>query len=111
MEKEEILQKAQKENKGKDLADLEASRKGTLFGYTIGGILAVALCVIDFVFTKRFPYGPMAGLVSMVFIAFLVKYITLRKKHELFVTICYGCWVIFFLGMWILQLLKVMQYG
>ena len=29
MEKEEILAKAQKENKGADIADLEAQRKGT----------------------------------------------------------------------------------
>lgn len=107
MEKNEILMKAQQENKGKDLVDLEASKKGTLFGYTIGGVLAVVIAVIQFAITGIFPYGALAGIVSMVFIAFLVKYIVARKKHELFVTIMYGLWFIFFLGMWILQLCKV----
>ena len=108
MEKEEILKKAQKENKGRDLADLEASRKGAMLGYMIGGIIAVVICIIEFALTERFPYGPLAGITSMIFVAFLVKYITLRKKHELIVAITYGLWVIFFLNMWILQLCKVL---
>ena len=39
MNNEEILSKAQNENKGKDFADVEAQKEGSLIAYIVGGII------------------------------------------------------------------------
>ena len=44
----------------------------------------------------------------MSFTMFLVKYIKLRKTHELIVAIIFGLLAIAMLVVWILQLLKVL---
>lgn len=107
MDKEEILNKAQKENKGMDLADLDVQRKGAYAAYFAGviGILLVSL-ITNWV-SGVFSYGPIAIIFLMAFIAFLVKYINLRKKHELMVTLLYATMTIGFLTLYILQLCEV----
>ncbi len=84
MEKEEILAKAQGENKGKDVADIEAQRRGAYSAYFVGLCL---ICIWDLVLTKYLKQG---------------------KKHELAVTIFYGFCMVAFLVLWILQLVGVM---
>ena len=107
MDKEEILKKAQKENNGKDLADLEAQKKGAWVAYIVGVLLLIAVdCVNGFVF-HYVNRGADFALFSMAFTAFLVKYIKLRKKHELIVMICWGVLAVTMLVLWILQLCKV----
>ena len=107
MEKNEILKKAQQENKGKDLADLEAQKKATNVAFTVGGLTIIAILIVDLIISKTFNYGVMGGLFVMLFSGFLTKYIILRKKHELVVTICYGLIAIGFLTIWILKLCGV----
>ena len=107
MEKNEILKKAQQENKGKDLADLEAQKKATNVAFTVGGLTIIAILIVDLIISKTFNYGVMGGLFVMLFSGFLTKYIVLRKKHELVVTICYGLIAIGFLTIWILKLCGV----
>ena len=107
MEKNEILKKAQQDNKGKDLADLEAQKKATNVAFTVGGLTIVAILIVDLIISKTFNYGVMGGLFVMLFSGFLTKYIVLRKKHELVVTICYGLIAIGFLTIWILKLCGV----
>ena len=47
------------------------------------------------------------ALFSVAFIVFLVKYIKLRKKHELIVAMIYCVLSLSMLAVWILQLIKV----
>ena len=105
MEKEEILLRAQKENNGKDLADLEAANKGTTIGFTVGGLTIIGVVITELIITGRFAYGVMAGLGIMVLVAFIYKYIKLRKKHELVMIIIYSLWFIGWTIAWILQLM------
>lgn len=107
MEKNEILKKAQQENEGKDLADLEAQKKATNVAFTVGGLTIIAILIVDLIISKTFNYGVMGGLFVMLFSGFLTKYIVLRKKHELVVTLCYGLIAIGFLTIWILKLCGV----
>lgn len=107
MEKNEILKKAQQENKGKDLADLEAQKKATNVAFIVGGLTIIAILIVDLIISKTFNYGVMGGLFVMLFSGFLTKYIVLRKKHELVVTLCYGLIAIGFLTIWILKLCGV----
>ena len=50
MNKEEILKMAQTENRGKDVADLDAQRRGAYFAYLIGICLIVAVDIVRCVF-------------------------------------------------------------
>ena len=107
MERQEILKKAQQENKGKDFEELEAQKKATNIAFMVGGLAIIAILLVDFIVTETFNYGVLGGLFLMLFTAFLVKYVVRKKKHELVVTICYGLIATGFLTIWILQLCKV----
>ena len=107
MEKEEILMKAQQENKGKDIADLEAQRKGTNIGFMVGGLAFIAIVIVETVVTGIMHYEIMGGCFLMLGTSFFVKYISLRKRHELVVAILYTLIAIGWLTFWILRLTKV----
>ena len=107
MEKEEILMKAQQENKGKDIADLEAQRKGTNIGFMVGGLAFIAIVIVEMVVTGVMHYEIMGGCFLMLGTSFFVKYISLRKKHELVVAVCYTLIALGWLTFWILRLTKV----
>ena len=87
MNKDEILKKAQEENKGADLADLNAQQKGAYISYFIGVVGIIIVNIIEGIVLERINYGADFIICLMVGFAFLYKYINLRKKHELFVTI------------------------
>lgn len=108
MEKEEILKQAQQENKGKDIADLDAQRKGAYIAFFVGLFLIIIWDIVEGFMYHHINYGGNMALFAMAFTAFLVKYIKLRKRHELIVCIIYGLGAIAFLTLWILQLVGVM---
>lgn len=107
MDKNEILAKAQNDNKGMDIADLDAQRKGAYIGYFVGIIGIILIDIINGIVFKTVNHGPNMVIASMCFSAFIVKYIKLRKTHELIVAIIYGLLAIMFLVFWILQLARV----
>ena len=104
MEKQEILEKAQKENKGKDLAELDITNKATNLAFMVGGLFIVAILVVDWIITGTFKYFVLGGLQAMIAVAFIYKYVRLRKKHELAMSILYVVGSIAFLTAWIFQL-------
>ena len=108
MEKEEILAKAQKENKGKDFAELEVTNKATNLAFTVGGLFIVALLIADWIVTGTFKYFVLGGLMVMIAVAFIYKYIRLRKRHELVVSMLYIIGAMGFLALWVTQLCGLM---
>lgn len=107
MNKEEILTKAQNENKGKDLADIQAQKDGSYIAYIVGVVLIIIVDTINGFVFKYVNRGSDFALFSMAFILFLVKYLKLGKKHELLVAIIWGILTLSMLVLWILQLTKV----
>ena len=107
MDKEELLKKAQEENNGADLADLNVQYKATYLSYFIGIFGIVLVDIINAIVLKSVNHGANFVISAMVFVAFLYKYIKLKKKHELFVSGCYFTLSVMFLVFWILQLAKV----
>ena len=107
MNKDEILRQAQAENRGADVADLDAQKKGAYFAYMIGVCLIVAVDIIEGIILHRISYGCNMAILVMLFAAFLIKYRTLRKRHELFVATCYAVLALAALALWILQLCGV----
>ena len=108
MEREEILAKAQVENKGKDIADLDAQRKGAYIAYFVGLTLIIIWDIVEGIRFHHINFGGNMALFAMAFTAFLVKFIKLRKRHELIVALVYGIGTVTFLVLWILQLAGVM---
>ena len=107
MEKNEILMKAQQENKGKDIADLEAQKKGTNISFTVGGLAFIAIVIVEMIVTGVMHYEIMGGCFLMLATAFFTKFFMLRKKHELVVAISYTLIAIAWFTFWILRLAKV----
>lgn len=107
MKKEEVLALSKKENKGKDIADLETQKKGALVSYFVGVCGIIIVDVINGLVFHDVNHGPNMIICLMAFVAFLLKYITLKKKHELAIAICYGLLTIMFMVFWILQLCKI----
>ena len=109
MNREDILKRAQQENQGKDYADIEAQKSGTRAAYFIAVILVIIVDLVNGFVRGYVNRGMDFVLFTMAFVAFLTKYIKLRKRHELFVTIMWGLLALMMLVLWILQLCGVMK--
>ena len=71
MNKEEILKMAQTENRGRDVADLDAQRKGAYFAYIIGICLIIAVDIVEGIVLHRISFG---CNVAMFVMAYKVPY-------------------------------------
>ncbi|MBQ7218072.1 MAG: hypothetical protein IJS27_01100 [Ruminococcus sp.] len=109
MNREEILKKAQAENNGKDYADIEAQKTGTRAAYFVAVLLVIIVDTINGFVLGYVNRGMDFVLFTMAFVAFLIKYLKLRKRHELIVTIMWGLLALSMLACWILQLCGVMR--
>ena len=107
MDREEILKKAQAENRGRDEADVRAQQKGAWLAYLIGIVGMIAVNMINAIVFGAVNHGPNIIVCLMACVAFLIKYRMLKKKHELVVALIYGALTLMFLVFWILQLFKV----
>lgn len=106
MDRDEILSRSQRENRGKDVSDIEVSKNGIRAAWVVTVCLAAVIAVIDAAVFGR----PACELLFAVFagltVVFAYKYYALRRKHELFVTMCYGVATMGFLTAWIMQIVN-----
>ena len=109
MNREEILKKAQAEKNGKDYADIEAQKTGTRAAYFVAVLLVIIVDTVNGFVLGYVNRGMDFVLFTMAFVAFLTKYLKLRKRHELIVTIMWGLLALSMLACWILQLCGVMR--
>ena len=107
MNKDEILNMAQEENKGMDIADLEAQKSAAVLGYYVVALGILIVTIVDKLVLDKFNFGAITACLLMFSVAFLVKYIKLKRKHELLVCSIYFIGAIFGLVCWILELTKV----
>ena len=107
MEREDILNKAKLENKGKDLADRAAAKDGSFTAYFVGVILLILVDTVNGFVLGNVNRGADFALFSMACAAFVVKYVRLRKKHELITAIWWGLLALTALVIWVLPLTKV----
>ena len=108
MNREEILTRAQKEGRERDLPDREAQRSGAWAAYILGVILLILVDTVNGIVLHNVNRGPDFALFSMAFVVFLVKYLRLRRRHELVMTIFWGALALCMLVVWILQLTGVL---
>lgn len=108
MDKEEILAKAQSEGKERDLPDREAQKNGAWIAYIVGVILLIIVDTVNGFVLHYVNRGADFALFSMAFVVFLIKYLRLRRRHELVVAIIWGILSLSMLTVWILQLAGVL---
>lgn len=104
MNKEEILSKAQSEGKERDLPEQEARKNGAWLAYIVGVILLILVDTVNGFVLHNVNRGADFALFTMPFVIFLVKYLRLRRKHELVAAILWGVLALSMLVVWILQL-------
>lgn len=107
MEKEEILLKAQKENKGVDLVKRKVAKDGTWVAYFVVVCLVIIVDLVNGFVLHHVNRGIDFVLFSAAFVAFLIRYIKLRRKLDLVVMLIWALASISMLTVWILQLSQV----
>ena len=108
MNREEILARAQSEGREQDLPDREAQQSGAWAAYIIGVVLLILVDTVNGFVLHYVNRGADFALFSMAFVMFLTKYLRLRKKHELVMTIFWGVLALTMLVIWVLQLTGVL---
>jgi len=104
MDKQEILSKSQEENKGEDIADLDAQKKGSYIGFFVSGIFGVVVMILDWYFFKRTPYEIITMICCFDACMYLYKYLKLRRKETLGYVIIWMTLTFVWLTLYILQL-------
>lgn len=106
MDREEILAKSKQENRGQDIANLEAAKDSMQFGWVAAICILAAVAVVEAVKYGRMNCGIFLGVMAGSAAIFISKYLKLHKRHELILAIVYTVIAAAFLVAWILQLIK-----
>ena len=107
MNKEDILAKSRKENKNKDIAELEVIDQASKIAGRVGMLVCCIIAILEVIFLGKPNLSTWAIYFSILAALMIVKYIRLRRRHELWITVLYSaCFALFFLG-YILKLAGV----
>ncbi len=89
MNKDEILETSRKENKNKDLVELDViSHAGNIAG-RVGACVCCLISLIAHMITNTFLYSPWVIYFSILGTHSLVKYIKLKKGSDLLLSAMY----------------------
>lgn len=89
MNKEEILEKSRAENKNKDIYEQEVLKQANTSVVLVMSVLAAVFFVVQIFVGGGMNWGMWALVFSASMTTFWVKYIKLRRKHELVMAIAY----------------------
>lgn len=106
MKKEEILSKAKEENKNQDLFEQEILIKGGNYGANVAACLATLFFIIQIFTDGGMNYGLYAIVFAFPMTRFIYKYIKLKRKHELYVSIFYILFVTLLSVVYIISLIN-----
>lgn len=104
MKKEEILEKSRKENNGSDEMELFALATAGKLAAQIGMIVCCIVAILQTIFTEAISFESWMIYFSIIGTIFTVKYVKLRRQHELFLAILYAVFFIFFSVMFVIRL-------
>ena len=83
MDREEILARSREENKKQDEMERDALAKAGQRACAVGGIVCALIILLEAVFSDHVSMSVWAVYLSMTGTMLLVKYLRLKKKHEL----------------------------
>lgn len=96
MKKEEILEKSRRENKNRDIVEIDTINSASKIAAIVGALLCVLVSSLDWHFTKTINFACWAINFGILSTLLGMKYLRLRRKHELLITAVYLLFFIFF---------------
>ena len=96
MNREEILEKSRRENKGTDEMELIVLNSAGKLAAQIGMLICCVVAVLQVSFTDSMSYESWMIYFSILGTLFTVKYVKLHKKHELLLAILFSALFVFF---------------
>ena len=106
MNKEEILAKSQKENRGVDYVTEEVAKTGIGHAWTALYLLLALVAVIDAIVLSRALYEVFFVMCATAAVTFGYKWARQKKRHALILAAIFGLGTLAFLTLWILLLVK-----
>ena len=107
LSKEEILKRAQNENKGRDLTELEAGRRDTLFAVIMVYILGTILCVTEIFVGKGINYALYIVVTSLNTMIFVRRAIRKPVRENVINAVLFCTATALFLVAWVISLIKL----
>ena len=96
MNREEILEKSRRENKGTDEMELIVLNSAGKLAAQRGMLICCVVAVLQVSFTDSMSYESWMIYFSILGTLFTVKYVKLHKKHELLLAILFSALFVFF---------------
>lgn len=99
MNKNEILDKSRKENKKLDEMERDALYRAGYMASVVGGLLCICLPLLESILMRKINHGPWIIFFAMDATMLLVRFIYLKKKHELIIALVLlilSGWFLFF---------------
>ena len=97
MTKEEILAKSRNENKGADFVEREVLRKANQIALGAMMIASGIMSILTSIFTEKVCVEVWVVVMATHGTTFMVKYVAMKKRHELALSIFYFVLCVFFL--------------
>lgn len=106
MNKDEILKKSREENKDRDFVEAEVLNRANAIAIAVGvmvcGVLSVLRGLLTEKGTEPAVWTVMFGMISA---GMLVKFVKLRRRHELLLGLLYLGFCLFFFALYLRDLL------
>ena len=107
MNREEILKASRKENKNKDLAEMEVIYQAGSHASSVGALVCCLISLLSSLLAHIMLYSPWIIYFSMISTQWLVRFIKMKRKSDLVVAILFLCLTVLALVGFIRRLLEV----
>lgn len=107
MNREEILKASRKENKNKDLAEMEVIYQAGSHASRVGSLVCCLISLLSSLLAHIMLYSPWIIYFSMISTQWLVRFIKMKRKSDLVVAILFLCLTVLALVGFIRRLLEV----
>lgn len=108
MNKEEVLTKSREENRNIDIAEQDVIQQSSSIATKVGLLLCCVINIVQVIISSEVNSSCWVVYFGMMGTLFLVKFLKLRRKHELALTILYYAVGIFFFAVYILKIVGKM---
>ena len=107
MDREENLERSRRENKNKDLAELDVTVYAGNMAGRVGACVCCLVSIISRVVTGEFIYSPWVIYFSILGTQYIVKYSKVKRRSDLWICVLYFGMCLFTLSLFIMRLAGV----
>lgn len=89
MDKDEVLKASRRENKNRDLAELEVTLQAGNYAARTGALVCCIVSLLSSLIARVMPYSPWIIYFSIICTQWLVRFIRLKRKSDLILAILF----------------------